>query len=94
MSGMTAVAFSRRRIKLCGSLSVFLQGHPEYPAGALGRGIPAMAVQCHVVHFLAGNGETYLELPANYLPADSTPSATRGALGTRRCSSAFRHYRR
>lgn len=51
--------------KRCGSLFVFLQGHPEYDAGALGR-----EYRRDVVQFLAGKSDTYPELPANYFPAD------------------------
>jgi homoserine O-succinyltransferase/O-acetyltransferase len=52
-------------VKRCGSLFVFLQGHPEYDAGALGR-----EYRRDVVQFLAGKSETYPELPENYFPAD------------------------
>lgn len=51
-------------VKRCGSLFVFLQGHPEYDAGALGR-----EYRRDVVQFLAGKSETYPEMPANYFPA-------------------------
>lgn len=51
--------------KRCGSLFVFLQGHPEYDAGALGR-----EYRRDVVYFLAGKSEVYPEIPANYFPAD------------------------
>lgn len=52
-------------IKRCGSLFVFLQGHPEYDAGALGR-----EYRRDVVQFLAGKSETYPDLPQNYFPPD------------------------
>ena len=52
-------------VKRCGSLFVFLQGHPEYDSGALGR-----EYRRDVVQFLAGKSETYPEVPANYFPAE------------------------
>lgn len=52
-------------VKRCGSLFVFLQGHPEYDAGALGR-----EYRRDVVQFLAGKREIYPEIPANYFGAD------------------------
>lgn len=52
-------------VKRCGSLFVFLQGHPEYDAGALGR-----EYRRDVVQFLAGKSDAYPELPANYFPPD------------------------
>jgi len=52
--------------KRCGSLFVFMQGHPEYDAGALGR-----EYRRDVVQFLAGKSESYPEIPANYFSADA-----------------------
>ena len=52
-------------VKRCGSLFVFLQGHPEYDAGALGR-----EYRRDVVNFLAGKSDDYPEPPANYFPAE------------------------
>lgn len=52
-------------IKRCGSLFVFLQGHPEYDAGALGR-----EYRRDVVRFLAGKSGIYPDLPAHYFPAE------------------------
>jgi homoserine O-succinyltransferase len=52
-------------IKRCGSLFVFLQGHPEYDAGALGR-----EYRRDVVQFIAGKRDEYPEPPANYFAAD------------------------
>ena len=51
--------------KRCGSLFVFLQGHPEYDAGALGR-----EYRRDVVNFVAGKSERYPELPTNYFAAE------------------------
>jgi homoserine O-succinyltransferase len=51
--------------KRCGSLFVFLQGHPEYDAGALGR-----EYRRDVVNYVAGKSDRYPELPANYFSAD------------------------
>lgn len=48
-------------IKRCGSLFVFLQGHPEYDAGALGR-----EYRRDVVNYLAGKSDAYPEQPENY----------------------------
>ena len=52
-------------IKRCGSLFVFLQGHPEYDAGALAR-----EYRRDVAQFLAGQRDDYPELPVNYFPDD------------------------
>jgi homoserine O-succinyltransferase len=52
-------------IKRCGSQFVFLQGHPEYDAGALGR-----EYRRDVVNYVAGKSERYPDLPANYFPDD------------------------
>lgn len=52
-------------IKRCGSLFVFLQGHPEYDAGALGR-----EYRRDVVNYVAGKSDRYPELPTNYFPGD------------------------
>jgi homoserine O-succinyltransferase len=52
-------------IKRCGSLFVFLQGHLEYDAGALGR-----EYRRDVVNYVAGKSDRYPELPANYFPAE------------------------
>ena len=52
-------------VKRCGSLFVFLQGHPEYDAGALGR-----EYRRDVVDFLAGKSGRYPELPVDYFPDD------------------------
>ena len=52
-------------IKRCGSHFVFLQGHPEYDAGALGR-----EYRRDVVQFIAGKRNDYPELPVDYFPAD------------------------
>lgn len=51
--------------KRCGSLFVFLQGHPEYDAGALGR-----EYRRDVVQFLAGKRRDYPEMPVDYFPED------------------------
>ena len=51
--------------KRCGSLFVFLQGHPEYDSGALGR-----EYRRDVVQFLAGKRADYPALPVDYFPAD------------------------
>jgi homoserine O-succinyltransferase/O-acetyltransferase len=51
--------------KRCGSLFVFLQGHPEYDSGALGR-----EYRRDVVQFIAGKRGEYPELPRDYFPAD------------------------
>jgi len=51
--------------KRCGSLFVFLQGHPEYDAGALGR-----EYRRDVAQFLAGNRDDYPEMPAGYFPPE------------------------
>jgi homoserine O-succinyltransferase/O-acetyltransferase len=52
-------------IKRCGSFFVFLQGHPEYDSGALGR-----EYRRDVVQFIAGRRADYPELPIDYFPAD------------------------
>jgi homoserine O-succinyltransferase len=52
-------------IKRCGSLFVFLQGHQEYDAGALGR-----EYRRDVVQFIAGKRDDYPELPVDYFPND------------------------
>jgi homoserine O-succinyltransferase len=52
-------------VKRCGSMFVFLQGHPEYDAGALGR-----EYRRDVVNYVAGKSDCYPELPANYFAAD------------------------
>lgn len=52
-------------VKRCGSLFVFLQGHPEYDAGALAR-----EYRRDVVNFLAGESDDYPDLPTNYFPAE------------------------
>jgi homoserine O-succinyltransferase len=52
-------------IKRCGSLFVFLQGHPEYDAGALGR-----EYRRDVVQYLAGKSADYPDLPVNYFAED------------------------
>jgi homoserine O-succinyltransferase/O-acetyltransferase len=52
-------------IKRCGSLFMFLQGHPEYDAGALGR-----EYRRDVVQFIAGKRDDYPELPVDYFPND------------------------
>jgi homoserine O-succinyltransferase/O-acetyltransferase len=51
--------------KRCESLFVFLQGHPEYDSGALGR-----EYRRDVVQFIAGRRDDYPELPVNYFPDD------------------------
>jgi homoserine O-succinyltransferase/O-acetyltransferase len=51
--------------KRCGSLFVFLQGHPEYDAGALGR-----EYRRDVVQFITGKRDDYPALPVGYFPAD------------------------
>jgi len=51
--------------KRCGSAFVFLQGHPEYDAGALGR-----EYRRDVVQFIAGKRNDYPELPVDYFPDD------------------------
>jgi len=56
------------------SLFVFLQGHPEYDAGALLREYHR-DVQC----FLAGDGKRYPELPAGYLDAGAEDAMHRFA---------------
>jgi len=56
-------------VKRCTSLFVFLQGHPEYDAGALGR-----EYRRDVVQFLAGKSDDYPEMPANYF-ADEVAEA-------------------
>lgn len=61
----SAVAGADAFIKRCGSLFVFLQGHPEYDAGALGR-----EYRRDVVNYVAGKSDRYPELPADYFPAD------------------------
>jgi homoserine O-succinyltransferase/O-acetyltransferase len=50
-------------VKRCGSLFVFLQGHPEYDAGALGR-----EYRRDVAQFLAGHDGTYPDMPTGYFP--------------------------
>ena len=52
-------------VKRCDSLFVFLQGHPEYDAGALGR-----EYRRDVVNFLAGKSDDYPDMPANYFTAE------------------------
>jgi homoserine O-succinyltransferase len=52
-------------VKRCNSLFVFLQGHPEYDAGALGR-----EYRRDVGQFLAGKRDDYPELPENYFAQD------------------------
>ncbi|HWB49448.1 MAG TPA: homoserine O-succinyltransferase [Stellaceae bacterium] len=52
-------------IKRCGSLFVFLQGHLEYDAGALGR-----EYRRDVVNYVAGKSDRYPELPANYFAGE------------------------
>lgn len=52
-------------VKRCGSLFVFLQGHPEYDAGALGR-----EYRRDVRNFLAGESDRYPEIPADYFAAE------------------------
>ena len=61
----SAVAGADVFIKRCGSLFVFLQGHLEYDAGALGR-----EYRRDVVTYVAGKSDRYPELPANYFPAE------------------------
>jgi homoserine O-succinyltransferase len=51
--------------KRCGSLFVFLQGHPEYDAGALGR-----EYRRDVAQFLAGKRDDYPEMPMGYFPPE------------------------
>ena len=51
-------------VKRCNSLFVFLQGHPEYDAGALGR-----EYRRDVALFLAGKSDAYPAVPANYFGA-------------------------
>jgi homoserine O-succinyltransferase len=53
-------------VKRCGSLFVFLQGHPEYDAGALGR-----EYRRDAANFIAGKSAHYPDLPAGYFPADT-----------------------
>jgi homoserine O-succinyltransferase len=50
-------------VKRCGSLFVFVQGHPEYDAGALGR-----EYRRDVAQFLAGHNGTYPDMPTGYFP--------------------------
>jgi len=57
----SAVAGADIFTKRCGSLFVFLQGHPEYDAGALGR-----EYRRDVAEFLAGRRDVYPEMPAGY----------------------------
>jgi homoserine O-succinyltransferase len=57
----SAVAGADIFVKRCGSLFVFLQGHPEYDAGALGR-----EYRRDVAQFLAGHRDAYPEMPAGY----------------------------
>ena len=52
-------------VKRCNSLFIFLQGHPEYDAGALGR-----EYRRDVALFLAGKSNAYPALPVNYFAAD------------------------
>ena len=52
-------------VKRCTSLFVFLQGHPEYDAGALGR-----EYRRDVVNFLAGKSDDYPETPVDYFAAE------------------------
>ena len=61
----SAVAGADVFIKRCGSLFVFLQGHSEYDAGALGR-----EYRRDVVNYVAGKNDRYPELPVDYFPAD------------------------
>jgi homoserine O-succinyltransferase len=51
--------------KRCNSLFVFLQGHPEYDAGALYR-----EYRRDVGRFLAGASDDYPDLPVGYLDED------------------------
>jgi homoserine O-succinyltransferase len=53
-------------VKRRGSLFVFLQGHPEYDAGALGR-----EYRRDAGNFLAGRSADYPEIPAGYFPDDA-----------------------
>jgi homoserine O-succinyltransferase/O-acetyltransferase len=50
-------------VKRRGSLFVFLQGHLEYDAGALGR-----EYRRDIAQFLAGHSDAYPEMPAGYFP--------------------------
>jgi homoserine O-succinyltransferase/O-acetyltransferase len=52
-------------VKRCNSLFVFLQGHPEYDAGALGR-----EYRRDIGWFLAGESNQYPELPKGYFAPD------------------------
>jgi len=52
-------------VKRRGSLFVFLQGHLEYDAGALGR-----EYRRDVANFVAGKWDRYPEMPVNYFPDD------------------------
>jgi homoserine O-succinyltransferase len=51
--------------KRCGSLFVFLQGHPEYDASALAR-----EYRRDVVNYIVGKSDRYPALPANYFAED------------------------
>jgi homoserine O-succinyltransferase len=48
-------------LKLCNSLFVFLQGHPEYDGGALLR-----EYRRDIARFLAGERDSYPQMPENY----------------------------
>ncbi|HTZ35902.1 MAG TPA: homoserine O-succinyltransferase [Stellaceae bacterium] len=52
-------------VKRCGSLFVFLQGHPEYDAGALYR-----EYRRDVRRFLAGESDDYPDMPAGYFSTE------------------------
>jgi homoserine O-succinyltransferase len=56
-------------LKRCNSLFVFLQGHPEYDAGALYR-----EYRRDVGRFLGGDSEIYPDMPAGYF-AEETAAA-------------------
>ena len=59
-------------VKHCGSLFVFLQGHPEYDSGALLR-----EYRRDVARYLAGTDARYPELPQGYFDAPASAALLR-----------------